>query len=85
MERLERIISPDMGVFTNLGTAHQENFESLEEKLQEKLSLIQALQQNHIQGGSGKGELLSPGPYLEELTAPGRSPGAWMERASTAM
>ncbi len=52
MERLERIISPDVGVFTNLGTAHQENFESLEEKLKEKLFLVQTLQQNHIQGGS---------------------------------
>ncbi len=40
MERLESIISPVTGIFTNLGTAHQENFESSEEKLREKLSLF---------------------------------------------
>jgi alanine racemase len=40
MERLERIISPSIGLFTNLGTAHQENFDSIEEKLQEKLKLF---------------------------------------------
>ncbi len=40
MERLEKIILPDTGIFTNLGTAHQENFESREEKLREKLRLF---------------------------------------------
>ena len=40
MARLEQIISPDVGLFTNLGTAHQENFKSLEMKLQEKLKLF---------------------------------------------
>lgn len=40
MERLERIIAPDFGIFTNLGPAHQENFQSLEDKLQEKIRLF---------------------------------------------
>ncbi len=42
MERLEKIISPEVGVFTNLGTAHQENFESMEQKLREKLCLFKS-------------------------------------------
>jgi len=41
MEKLHEIIHPDTGVFTNLGTAHQEHFKSLGEKLSEKLKLFQ--------------------------------------------
>ncbi|WP_439488578.1 bifunctional UDP-N-acetylmuramoyl-tripeptide:D-alanyl-D-alanine ligase/alanine racemase [Algoriphagus sp.] len=40
MKALEEMIKPDLGVFTNLGTAHQEGFESLDFKLEEKLSLF---------------------------------------------
>ena len=40
MERLERIIHPRIGIFTNLGGAHQENFTDLEHKLKEKLRLF---------------------------------------------
>ncbi|HER09254.1 MAG TPA: bifunctional UDP-N-acetylmuramoyl-tripeptide:D-alanyl-D-alanine ligase/alanine racemase [Bacteroides sp.] len=40
MARLEQTILPGIGLFTNLGTAHQENFRDLEEKLREKLILF---------------------------------------------
>src|SRR5690606_32247555 len=40
MAALEEMIKPDLGIFTNLGTAHQEGFESLESKLREKLTLF---------------------------------------------
>lgn len=40
MKRLESVIRPDWGVFTHLGEAHQENFESLSEKAREKLTLF---------------------------------------------
>ena len=40
MERLERIVRPDIGIITNIGDAHQENFASLEEKAKEKLKLF---------------------------------------------
>ncbi len=40
MEKLHRIIRPDMGIFTNIGEAHQENFKTLEEKIREKLKLF---------------------------------------------
>ncbi|GAD06960.1 Alanine racemase [Porphyromonas crevioricanis] len=40
MARLARIIKPTIGVFTCIGTAHQENFKTMEEKLQEKLLLF---------------------------------------------
>ena len=40
MSRLERIIKPTIGIFTCLGSAHQENFSSYEEKCLEKLQLM---------------------------------------------
>lgn len=40
MERLARIIQPDIGIFTNLGPAHREGFPSDEVKLQEKMRLF---------------------------------------------
>ncbi len=40
MHALQRIIQPTIGVFTCLGAAHQENFESMRQKCMEKLSLF---------------------------------------------
>lgn len=40
MAALRDIIQPTIGVFTNLGTAHQENFTSIEAKCKEKLTLF---------------------------------------------
>lgn len=40
MERLQKIIQPTLGVFTNLGEAHSEGFASENEKLGEKLALF---------------------------------------------
>jgi len=40
MERLQTVIMPDIGIFTHLGEAHQENFCSKYEKAQEKLKLF---------------------------------------------
>ena len=39
MERLERIIRPDVALFTSIGDAHQEHFSDLEQKCAEKLLL----------------------------------------------
>ena len=41
MERLEKIIRPTLGVFTNLGPAHQEGFSSDAEKMAEKMRLFE--------------------------------------------
>lgn len=40
MERLQPIIAPTIGVITNIGEAHQENFVSTTQKCLEKLSLF---------------------------------------------
>ncbi len=40
MFALRDIIQPTIGVFTSLGSAHQENFRSMEEKCMEKLELM---------------------------------------------
>jgi alanine racemase len=40
MEKLRAVIDPDIGVFTNIGDAHQENFHDLESKASEKIKLF---------------------------------------------
>ncbi len=40
MERLEEMIQPQVGILTNIGAAHSENFTSDEQKLDEKLKLF---------------------------------------------
>jgi|YNPMSStandDraft_1061717.scaffolds.fasta_scaffold00336_3 alanine racemase len=40
MEKLENIIKPHIGIFTNIGKAHQEYFTDLEQKISEKLKLF---------------------------------------------
>nr|WP_321405378.1 bifunctional UDP-N-acetylmuramoyl-tripeptide:D-alanyl-D-alanine ligase/alanine racemase [uncultured Carboxylicivirga sp.] len=41
MQLLQKMIDPQIGVITNIGQAHQENFQSLQHKLHEKLKLFQ--------------------------------------------
>lgn len=45
MVRLEKIIQPSIGIFTNIGDAHSEGFESIENKISEKLQLFKNSQQ----------------------------------------
>jgi Alr-MurF fusion protein len=40
MEKLERVIAPTSGLITNIGSAHDENFESRQQKTDEKLKLF---------------------------------------------
>ena len=40
MKNLEKMIKPDIGIMTNIGEAHQENFKNFEEKIEEKLDLF---------------------------------------------
>jgi len=41
MHRLAQIISADFGIFTNIGTAHDDGFSSTDEKIKEKLFLFE--------------------------------------------
>ena len=40
MQALEKILKPTFGLFTNIGTAHNEGFSSLKEKVEEKTQLF---------------------------------------------
>jgi len=40
MDRLEKVIKPTIGIFTTVGPAHDANFSSMEEKVDEKLKLF---------------------------------------------
>lgn len=41
MHKLEEIIQPNIGLFTNIGTAHDKDFDSIEQKIDEKAKLFQ--------------------------------------------
>lgn len=45
MEKLERIIHPDIGLFTNIGEAHSEGFMNARQKINEKLILFRNAKQ----------------------------------------
>lgn len=40
MQKLEQMIRPNIGIFTNIGTAHDEGFANIKEKISEKLQLF---------------------------------------------
>lgn len=43
MGRLQKVLRPTLGIFTNVGSAHDEGFSNLEEKINEKLGLFRAV------------------------------------------
>ncbi|NDB53727.1 MAG: hypothetical protein EB025_06575, partial [Chitinophagaceae bacterium] len=72
MEQLEKVIQPTLGVLTNIGTAHNEGFISMEEKEKEKRKLFRsaplapALQLNTVTIQNGFALLQASGPLLKE-------------------
>lgn len=42
MDKLVKILKPQLGIFANIGTAHEEGFESMEQKLAEKAKLFES-------------------------------------------
>lgn len=44
MDKLQAMIQPTLGLLTNIGTAHDEGFSSLDEKINEKLKLFQKVE-----------------------------------------
>jgi Alr-MurF fusion protein len=54
MQHLEKVIKPTIGIFTNIGSAHDEGFVSKEEKINEKLKLFREaevviINKDHVQ------------------------------------
>lgn len=45
MQKLQAIIQPSIGIITNIGQAHHENFSTIEQKAKEKLSLFKDCKQ----------------------------------------
>lgn len=60
MEKLEPIIRPDIGVLTNIGTAHDEGFTSRDEKIKEKLKLFSRVKMLIYQKDEAVSAALSP-------------------------
>ena len=78
MEKLEKVVQPSIGIFTNIGQAHDENFANQKEKVDEKLQLF-----------SNAGTLIYCKDYLtiqDEITSSGILPDhiklfAWSRRS----
>ena len=72
MGRLERIIAPTIGILTNIGPAHRENFRSDSEKLVEKLQLFRNCRKLIYRSDTevdGKGiELFLQGIHVEKVS-----------------
>lgn len=69
MKNLEKIIQPNIGVFTNIGEAHDAGFNSAEEKKQEKLKLFLhtevVIGPYHLLGNSGVKKISTWGSEAE--------------------
>lgn len=66
MQKLETIIKPSIGIFSNIGEAHSENFSSLDEKINEKLKLFQHAQSLiYCRDYSGIHDAIQQSGYLE--------------------
>ena len=48
MENLQKVIDPDIGVITNIGDAHRENFPDDKTKAAEKLILFREFKNNYL-------------------------------------
>ena len=71
MENLARVIRPTIGIFTNIGEAHADGFENLNEKIREKLLLFE-----------GVDLFIYSGKYLDDYPGelPGKNKFSWCYR-----
>ncbi len=69
MKNLQKMIQPTLGIFTNLGTAHDEGFENREEKLLEKLALFKECKTVFYKKGN---------PLLDQYLANSPSKHQWV-------
>lgn len=83
MGRLEEMIEPQWGLLTNIGQAHQENFESVEQKLFEKLELFKGCQTIYYCGDQPLVATLVRRKYADrQLIAWGQSADCWLQVVS---
>ena len=67
MDFLEEIVHPEIGIFTNIGNAHSENFENLEEKILEKIKLFKNSKKLIYKDGGKLGEIIKKTELLTHV------------------
>lgn len=81
MEQLESILKPSLGIFTTLSEAHNEGFDSMEQKLHEKLQLFRSSKKVICRGDRGYSEqvksILSDRVKTWSLDESGEVPVKW--------
>ena len=67
MEVLEEIVHPEIGIFTNIGNAHSENFNSLEQKINEKINLFKNSKKLIFKDEGSLGEIIKKSELLKNV------------------
>ncbi|MBL7924938.1 MAG: bifunctional UDP-N-acetylmuramoyl-tripeptide:D-alanyl-D-alanine ligase/alanine racemase [Bacteroidia bacterium] len=78
MQELEKIIQPTIGIFTNIGSAHDENFADTREKIREKMKLFTRVSKLiYCRDYAGIHEVVQSGEVLQ----PGVSVFTWSKKS----
>lgn len=81
MEKLGNIILPDIGILTNIGHAHSENFASRKEQIQEKIKLFEFSEKIIYCSDDAEAEELIREKYSgKELIGWGSGKNAWLKQ-----
>jgi alanine racemase len=67
MDKLEEIVHPEIGIFTNIGNAHSENFGNLEEKILEKIKLFKNSKKLLYKDDGKLGEIIKNSDSLKHV------------------
>ena len=67
MEVLQEIVQPEIGIFTNIGNAHSENFETLEQKVKEKIILFKDSKKLIFKDEGVLGEVVKKSELLQDV------------------
>jgi Alr-MurF fusion protein len=73
MEKLEQIIQPTIGILTNIGNAHNDGFESEEQKILEKIKLFQSAEILISNSENEKVDSILKNKYLGKLLVWGKN------------
>ncbi len=81
MDSLQKIIKPSIGLFTTLGQAHNEGFDSMQQKLHEKLKLFTAISEVIYRSDAPYSQevqsFISPSKLVWSLDGSGSIPVKW--------
>lgn len=67
MDVLQEIVQPNIGIFTNIGNAHSENFDSVEQKVNEKIKLFRNVEKLFFKNDGVLGKQITSSALLNNV------------------